>query len=324
MTEFVLCGAGWRAGFYLRVAAAFPDLFRIASVYTRRMSAAAALREQGISAFTSLDEALSAGHSAVIVASGREGFLPLMRSLAEKGENIITETSFLSLSDEELDEAEEIPGVAMEQYLHTPLYASVRKCLGRIGHISSVYLSALHNHHAASLVRAFFPRGEIMNVERIVEEKEKCLRTGSRSGLERDGETEEYTRKITKVSFRTGEYFINDFSSNQYHSYIIPSRLEIRGERGVLTERGVTYVAADSFPVSENFVFHRDSRKVNHTTTLTHVTLGSETLFVNHFYPSSLDDDEIAIASMLLDAAEGRPVYSIRDAVRDARLGKLL
>ncbi len=319
----VLFGTGWRAHFYIRIASLLPSLLTISSVYTRSEERKYQILLEGLDATTDIAVALSAEHDAVIVASGRDGFLPLLEELEKRGERIFTETSFLPLSDEELDRAGEIGGFAFEQYLHTPLYSSVMAALGRIGKVSSMYLSGLHNHHAASVMNAVFPGLEIKDVKRLLEEEAECLKTGSRSGLVTTGEREKYTRKITSVTFRTGEVFITDFSSNQYHSYIIPSHLEIRGEKGVVTERGVTYIDGDGYPVSLSFLFHREEGKTGQQPSLSHVTLGERTVFRNHFYPLPLSDDEIAIALMLEEYAGGSLEYTIRKAVADSRVGKL-
>ncbi len=319
----VLCGTGWRAFFYIRIAAALPSLLVISSLYTHSEERRAMLVGKGLNALTDIDEALRKEHDAVIVASGKEGFLPLLEYLERRGEKIITETSFLTLSESELSRAGRIRGWTLEQYLHTPFYSSVMRAAERIGRISYFYLSGLHNHHAASVMKAVFPDKEIDEVKRLLDSSFDCLRTGDRSGLLRSGETEQYWRKITSVTFRSGEVFICDFSSNQYHSYIIPLRIEIRGERGIVTEKGVTSIDKDGYPVSEEFVFHRDSGKSSHYPSLSHVTLGRERVFTNNFYPAVLSDDEIAIAGMLEEYREGRLLYSIKDAADDARLGKL-
>lgn len=319
----VLCGTGWRARFYIRIAAALPSFLGLSSIYTHSEERKVQLIKDGLNAVTDLAEALSFEHDAVIVASGREGFLPLIEHLDEKGEKIITETSFLTLSDTELERAAEVIGWTLEQYLHTPFYSSVMKAAEKVGRISYVYLSGLHNHHAASIMRALFPGKEIKEVRRLLESSAECLKTGDRSGMIRSGEMEEYKRKMTAVTFTSGEVFICDFSSNQYHSYIIPPRIEIRGERGVVTERGVTYIDGEGYPVSEEFVFHRENGKCGHYPSLSHVTLGSATVFRNVFYPSLLSDDEIAIAHMLLEYMEGRAIYTIKEAATDAAVGKL-
>ena len=324
MTRFVLCGTGWRARFYLRIALALPDLFSVSSIYTRQEERAEELRSKGYIATTDLDEALAFEHSFVVVASGKEGFFPLLMELSKRGETIASETTFLSLSEEELSIAEKIEGYTLEQYWFTPLYGSIRKSLPRIGKIESVYLSALHNHHAASILRGIFPNKAVKDHRLLLEQKASCRKSGSRQGLLKSCEVEEYTRRINLVEMIGGEVFINDFSSNQYHSYIIPSRIEIRGEKGVITERGVSYMDDQGYPITLDFCFHRDSERINQSTTLSHVSLGDSVVFENEFYPATLNDDEIAIATMLKRLDEGRLRYSIKDGVEDARLGRLL
>lgn len=319
----VLCGTGWRARFYIRIASAVPSLLQIVSVYTRSEERRVQLAAEGLNAVTDIEEALGAIHDAVIVASGKEGFLPLLEYLEKRGERIITETSFLTLNDSELSRAERIRGWTLEQYLHTPFYSSVMTAVKRIGRISYAYISGLHNHHAASIMSAIFPDKETAEVKRLLDINSVCLKTGDRSGLVRSGETEEYRRKITSVTFKSGEVFICDFSSNQYHSSIIPGRIEIRGERGVVTEKGVSFIDKDGYPVSAEFVFHRDEGKSSRYPTLSHVTLSDTTVFTNDFYPAVLSDDEIAIAEMLEEYREGRLLYSISQAAADAAVGKL-
>lgn len=323
MTSFVLCGTGWRSLFFVRIASVLIDEFRIASIYTRREDKISELTKKGYKAYLSLGDALSVKHDAVIVASGEDGFYPLLKELEKRGETILSETTFSSLSPSQMEDVSRIPGYTLEQYWYTPLYASIKKALPKVGKINSVYLSALHNHHAASIMRGIFPSLEIKEVIRLLDTSLRCLKTGSRKGMERNGEWEDYSRKITAVEFKTGETFITDFSSNQYHSYIIPSRIEIRGERGYITEKGVTYISEDGYPVREDFVFSREETKLNHTPTLSHVTLGGEVVFKNEFYPSPFSDDEIAIASALRAFERGKLEYSIKDGVEDAEIGNL-
>lgn len=321
MTEFVLCGTGWRAEFFLRIAGFLPEKYGISCIYTRHDERKREFENRGYRVSTSIEDALKAPHAGVIVAGGREGFLPLLEFLSQRGETILSETTFLSLSEEERNRAALIPGYALEQYWHTPLYASIFKAKERIGEIGSVYLSGLHNHHAASIMRRLFPGEEILSINRLLDGGGRCIKTGSRLGMERNLKMEEYSRKITSVMFRSGKFFITDFSSNQYHSYIIPSRIEIRGERGVLTERGVTSLSPDGYPVNEDFHFYREETRINHTPTLSHVTLGGEVVYRNPYYPKGMSDDEIAIAEMLDEFSKGELDYSISSAVLDAEIG---
>ncbi len=324
MIKFVLCGTGWRAEFFVRIAKALPDLFAITAIYTRNEERAAEIKaNRNIFATTELSKALSAEHDFVVVASGKAGFLELLQQLEARGEKIVTETTFSSLSDSDLDIASKINGYTLEQYWNTPLYSSIWKAISKIGKVDCVYLSALHNHHAASICRRIFP-SRCIEHRKLFEDTFSCIKSGSRFGMVRTGEEEQYTRKINLLKMECGGTFINDFSSNQYHSYTIPSRIEIRGEKGVVTERGVSYINEEGYPINLYFDFHSDSGQMNQTLALSYVTLGSDIVFENRFYPLNFNSDEIAIASILIDIVNGKFDYTIADGVEDARLGRFL
>ena len=310
--------------FYMRIAEAIPDLLSIVSVYTHSPERAAELRGKGIPAVSSVTDALSAEHDFAVVSAGREGFMDLMRKLSALGENILSETSFHALTESERDEIEKMRGAVAEQYMLTPLYASVSAALGMIGHPDQLMLSGLHNHHAAAVARSILGLGTDMPDEiRTLDFPSSIVRTGSRSGLCLSGEKEEYTRKLRILRFGD-RLFINDFSGNQYHSYLYGKRIEVRGNLGVITENGVSITGEGGYPCFIPFVFHRDSAMGNIGMTLSHVTLGERTVFRNRFYPAPLNDDEIAIAEIISRMRDGESCPTLSDGIGDARLGSML
>ena len=320
----VLLGTGWRSQFFVRIARLVPSVLEITAIYTHTEERARELERNGLSVTSDLDRALSAPHDAVIVASGRNGFFGNLRLLHDNGEKIIAETTFLSLGEEELSEVEDYGGLVMEQYQHTPLFASVIASLPRAGKIDQLYLSGLHNHHSAAIARKILSIGHDLPDEiSSIDYPSRIVRTGSRAGLDSAGEMEDYERRIRIMKFRSS-LFIHDFSSNQYHSYLYGKKLEIRGSSGIITESGVNSVDDRGYPVSIPFVFHRDASKGNGALTLSHVTLGGRTLFVNPYYPLAMNDDEIAMTMMLERYGKGEDPYPFREGVADARLGKLL
>ena len=120
----VLLGTGWRARFFMRISRLFPSVLDIVSIYTHTKGRAEEIRAEGYPATSDLESALSTPHEAVIVASGKTGFFDVLRYLHSRGERIISETTFLSLEDEELAAVEGYGGLVMEQYSFTPLLAS--------------------------------------------------------------------------------------------------------------------------------------------------------------------------------------------------------
>lgn len=318
--DAVLLGSGWRAAFYIRIARLLPEVLSVKKIYTRSFERAKELREEGLDATNSLDEALACNHDMVIVSSGPTGFADLMRRLKADGETVFCETTFLSLSDDENREFEDMKGFSAEQYPFTPLYASVLASLDLIGEVRMLTLSGLHNHHAAAIARRILDLADRMPDEvHSVDIPSSIVKTSQRGGMVRTGEKEEYTRRLRILRF--GEKtFVNDFSSNQYHSYLFGKKLEVRGERGLITEEGVRFLDRNNLPVFMPFVFHRDDVFGNATLALSHVTLGDRTVFINPFYPENMNDDEIALATML---KTGR-APSLREGILDARLGRLL
>ncbi len=324
-TKFLLFGTGWRAHFYLRIAKALPDLFEIAMVYTKRPERVSYIESLGFNATCSLSKALSSTFDAAIVASGKEGFVSLMLALSREGVETLSETSFLGFSYEEQEELIDLPGYTLEQYQYVPLYRAIINSLDLIGEVDEMSLSALHNHHAAALARRILTIFDESPVSIDGADFDSSIvKTGSRSGMVLTGEKESYKRKVRMLSFSNGKFFINDFSSNQYHSYLIPNRIEIRGERGVIDERGVSYVSDVGYPIHEDYQIFRDIDTLNQSLSLSHITLGSKVVYKNEFYGVNLNDDEIAISTMLKLYQDGKLDYTIRDGIIDARLGALL
>ena len=319
----VLFGTGWRARFFLRIAKALPSILEITAVYTHSKERAKEIEMEGFFSSCDINTALSMEHDAVIVASGKNDYFHTVQSLNERGECIISETSLLSLSDEELEELCTYKGMVMEQYQYTPQFASLLNSLPFIDGIDQLYLSGLHNHHSASIARKVLSLGCRMPDEACsMDFPSKMMKTGGR-GCMVSGGIGEYERKVRLLRFGTS-LFIHDFSSNQYHSYLYGKSFEVRGTSGIITERGLSTVDDSGYPVFIPFVFHRDSSTGNGSLALSHVTLGDKTVFINPYYPENLNDDEIAMAWMLDRFGKGDVLYPFREGVADARLGKLL
>lgn len=323
-TRFVLFGTGWRAEFYMRIAKAIPDLFEIVKVYTHSPDRIAFIESMGFKGTCSIDDALEGNFDAVIVSTGKGDFYSLMCLLKEKGVEVLSETAFLSLSYEEQEELIGMRGYTLEQYQYVPLYRAIINSLDLIGRVDQMSLSALHNHHAAALCR------KILNIDDEIPSvigddfTSRITKTGYRYGRVTDNSAEEYRRVIRIMRFSDNRLFLDDFSSNQYHSYLIPNRIEIRGDKGLINERGVYFTDDRGYTVHEEFNIFRDSTELNQSLSLSHITLGDRVVFENLFYGVNLNDDEIAIATMLSLYGEGKLAYTIRDGILDARLGALL
>ena len=284
-----MLGTGWRARFYMRIAGFCPDILRIVAVFTHTPERKAEMEAEGFSAFTDIASALAVDHDAVIIASGKNGFSDTLRYLHGRRERIITETTFLGLPEEDLEEFSSYDGLVMEQYWNTPLFSSLLNALSALeAEPDQLYLSGLHNHHSASIARRVLGTGYQMPEEiQSLSFPSSIVRTGSRRGLEVSGESEEYVRNI-RVMKLGKSLFIHDFSSNQYHSYLYGKHFEVRSRRCVITEKGVSGIDREGYPYSLPFIFHRDSSIGSGSLALSHVTLGLRTVFVNPYYPLAM------------------------------------
>ena len=203
--DVVLFGTGWRARFFLRIARLCPSIINVVSVYSRSPERAKEIEALGFRATADRDKALEAGHDAVIVASGKEGFADTLRFLRDNGERIISETTFLSLSDEELDEMSLIEGgMVLEQYAFTPLFASVIAALPLLGNVDQMYLSGLHNHHAAAMARVILSLEDEEPEEVLFfDHPSVILQTGARDTMIINGSKEHYERKLRILKFKS-------------------------------------------------------------------------------------------------------------------------
>lgn len=320
----VLIGTGWRSRFYLRISEHLPSLLEIVSVYSSSLERAEKLRKEGWRCFSSLDDALGLTHDAVIVATARDAFFHIAKELGRRGEFILSETSFLPLSEGQLKELSMLEGAVMEQYPYDPIYAACIKASESIGDIDQLLTSGLHNHHAAAMARVILSLEDEEPEEVLFfDHPSVILQTGARDTMIINGSKEHYERKLRILKFKSS-IFINDFSSNQYHNYLLEKKLEIRGDLGVVTLDGLKRVNAEGYPVFIPFLVHRDTSTWNSNMTISHITLGSDNIYTNPFYPLNLNDDEIGIATIIKNIEEGKEYRKIKDGIADAVLGKLL
>lgn len=322
MIRFVVCGSGWRAMFPVRLARLVPERFELVSLYTHTVERAKILREQGLPAVSNMDQSLSVPHDLVIVASGPGTLAKTLVALCARNERILSETSFLPLEEEACKRLWNLPVSVLEQYWYTPLWSSVAKVLPSIGRVDQVSLSGLHCHHAASIFRRIFQVGDEMpRMLGSVDFPSQCIKTAGRGGICLTGERQDYTRSLRVMRFERG-LAVYDQSSNQYHSAFFGLHFEIRGEKGTITEAGVTMLDEHRYPMTLPFQFHTQRRFGNESLALTHVTVGNQTTFINTYGETNLDNDEIAIARMMELLMLGKDPYPIQEAIRDARLGK--
>ena len=117
---------------------------------------------------------------------------------------------------------------------------------------------------------------------------------------------------------------IYDFNYEQYFSDIRRSRILIRGTNGEILNDECTYLK-DGLPHS--FTLKRNSYGTNENLdgyTLVNITAEGKVLYENPFKGARLSDEEIAIATCILNMKKyletGVPFYTLIEAANDSKM----
>ena len=329
--RFAIVGGGWRAAFYLRVAAALPERFDVSGLLTRDAARRVAIASGfAIGTPSTLDDLLTADPDFVVVATPRAVTPDLLRELADRGVPALAETP----PAPDLDGLRALAPLAVsgriqvaEQYRYQPLHAARLAVArsGRLGRISQARVSAAHGYHGVDLIRRLLDLGReplTISAHRFVS---PIVAGPDRAGPPADERIVDSEQVVAFLDAgdRLGIY---DFSPDQYFSWIRATRVLVRGDRGELDDRRVRALLDHRTPVSGDLTRH-DTGHDGNLEGFHHVgiTLGDEWVYRNPFVPARLSDDEIAVATclaMMGEWLEGGPeVCSLADAVQDHYLG---
>jgi predicted dehydrogenase len=326
---FAIIGGGWRTEFYLRIARAMPDRFRIAGLAVRNEERAAALADLwGVPVFPDLDAMLAKTDPSFVVTAvswaANPGFL---RLLAERGIPALSETP----------PAPDLPGLLevnrltasgariqiAEQYHAQPHHAALLGYLrlGRIGRPSQAQVSVGHGYHGLSLIRRFLGLDCESPTITGLQFTSPILSGGGREGPPTARTIRPSTESFFWFDFgdRLG---LLDFTGDQYFGWIRNTRLLIRGDRGEITGDRAFYLKDHATPIEIPFVRRTagigSNLEGNH---LQGYLAGDEWIYHNPCAPASLADDEIAIATCLLRMDEyvrtGKDFYPLAEGSQD-------
>lgn len=334
--KFIVIGSGWRSLFYHRIAKAYPEYFRLTALLCRTEEKAERLcREYGMKAVDRAEKCLEERPDFVVVAVNKEAIFEVTREWALKGWPVLCETpAAMKLEDLKelwrLHKEEGARVLTAEQYFKYPSFsAAIEVCkAGYLGEPYMVNISAVHDYHAASLIRRILNTGfQNMKISgkgfpySIVE-------TDSRHGLIEDGRIKKQSRVRLTFEFEKGKTAFYDFSGVQYHSKIRARHLNVQGERGELDDHIVRYVdeknqAQKRLLMLEPFQDGQGIRKIH---------LGEKIMYRNPFYElgctKGLPQDETAIADLMLTMRQyledGREGYPLAEALQDAYIRILM
>nr|WP_272213149.1 Gfo/Idh/MocA family oxidoreductase [Marinicella sp. W31]MDC2879096.1 Gfo/Idh/MocA family oxidoreductase [Marinicella sp. W31] len=334
---FVIVGTGWRAQFFLRVAAALPERFQVLGVVSTRTAdeRAAFSTQWNVPVFNSTDALLKATHPAFAVLSvPREETLNRISEFAAADIPILTETPPAADHDgllkvHALVEQGARIEVAEQYFLH-PVLTAMRNLIaeGRIGTPSYAHISIIQTYHGVSLMRKLLGIGfenATISANRIALPMVK--------GPGRYEQPDRYEIIPSEQMIGTFDFGdrigIYDFAESQHRSRIREPRVTVRGERGEITPERTDYLIDERTPISVPLL-RKDTGHFMNFEGYSHVGImvGERWIYRNPFAGPHLTDDEIAVATCLANmhtfVETGQSSYSFAEAAQDCYLADMM
>ena len=330
MIKYGIVGAGWRSEFYLRIAALLPDSFKVSGIYIRNKQKQEEFsKKYNAPIFDTLEKLLQTDYDFIVSCVNKTGICDTVRELANKNIPILTETP-IGTSNKEIDDflceiKPEWRVQVAEQFHFQPRNQAIKAVIdsGILGEITQVQLSCCHDYHAASLIRFFMNTGDEMPEASSFSLPDTVNRYNSRRGLLSKPESVTSDEKFVVLKFKD-KTALYDFNYEQYFSDIRRSRILIRGTNGEILNDECTYLK-NGLPHS--FTFKRNSYGTNENLdgfTLVNITAEGKVVYENPFKGARLSDEEIAIATCLLNMKKyletGIPFYTLKDAAIDSKI----
>ena len=311
MIRFAVIGSGWRSLFYVRIARALPDMFELTALLCRGQEKADRIqKEYGIHTTTSEDEIIASKPDFVVSAVNKSSMSDVVRYWAAKGIPVLSETpagldiDTLKAIRQDVENGARIQ-VAEQYFLYPSIKALIDECKsGTIGEPVSLTISAMHDYHAASVIRRMLDTG----LEDVAITGKtffmKVTDTRTRYEVLTEGRVVEKEEKHLIMEYADGKTAFYDFMSDQYRSPIRNRYINLRGTRGEIINDTVYYLDKDNLAAC---------KKLDIT---------------NPYGYAGLSEDEAAITGILLGMKEyvdtGKEVYPMDEALYDAYIGILM
>lgn len=332
-------GTGWRAEFFLRLAALLPEV-ELVGVVARRAEAREQARARWHVPAVETPAELVRQHRPhlVLTCASREANPALLVELVGLGVAVLSETP-PAAAEADLHRLWEAVGAGdrvhvAEQYLFMPAHAArlelVRR--GLLGEVGQVQVSSTHDYHAVSMARGLLGVGlepAEVTARAVVAPLVQPL---TRQGWTDDEAPRPATTTLAVIEWE-GRSALYDFTDNQWHNPLRTRRILVRGSRGELDGDEVTRFAGPRTVLRSSIV----RRQLGYDLDLDgydteHLSFEGEVLWRNPFLDHAddaargrgwrLSDEELAIATSLRQAAgwalgEGPGPYPLADACQD-------
>ena len=338
--RFGAVGSGWRSECYLKTAALLADAgfpVTCAGLVSRSAETRGMLSKKwGIPAFPQAADLLEkAAPDFLFVSVPGHAVYQVLMNLLPLNIPILVETppagtlNELSALYAKVRETGTDIQVA-EQYWLQPMQQARLNAVhtGKIGTPQWAHISVNHSFHNISLIRKYLGTGfgEVKISAQAFSEK-------LTEGPGREGPpTREHiadTEHLIGILDFGGKTGLFDFQENQHRSWIRTSRVIVRGEKGEITDDGISWLKDYSSPAYGRLTRIQTGGDGNFEDNyLRGVMLGEDWLYTNPTVPARLSDEEISQAECLLRMADyvktGTEFNPLAEAAQDHYLALLM
>ncbi len=348
--RYAVIGSGWRAAFYVRIAQKLPEHFALCMLLCRTEEKAAQLRQAfSIPVSTREEDVFASQPDFIVSAVSKKNMTETVIRWMEYGYPVLSETP-AALEYEQMRRLWELVSPdaqtgadsrplspvtgrradyrmqTAEQYWLYPTWDARIRLLssGILGEPVSVHLSAMHDYHAASIIRRLLGTG--LEEVRLIGKTFSLPVTDTRTRYETltAGTVSLKDERHVVLEYESGRTAFYDFLSDQYRSPIRNRSAIIRGTRGEILNDTVFYLDPQNLPHKETIRTRRDTRSDE----ILSIDFRGQTLYAPPFGIRGLTEDETAIARLLSGMKEyldtGEEIYPMKEALEDAFIGTLM
>lgn len=321
---YSIIGGGWRAEFYLRIAALVSDRFSAACICVRNKERAKRIAEKfDVTVVDTIDKLKKIPCDFIVNCINKDDISKLSLSLAAEGYGVLAETPVCTSSEQAKNLIKNFnPKYKIqiaEQFHLKPMYQAIKRIIenGIIGNVNYINISVAHEYHAMSLIRFFLNSDNGKLISRT-EFNSPILHTNFRNG-EVDNKTYQDSRHTIKIFDFGGKAAVYDFDAEQYFSPIRTDHLLIRGDRGEIENDTVRYFNQDNKFAESKIVQHKSGNLDGLYNG--NITFENQVLYNSPFSVARLSDEETAIADTLTKMDEylktGKEFYGFEKALND-------
>lgn len=328
-----MIGNGWRTQFFLNVIKQLPDLFELTGMYFRNPDKAAAFDAtwQGV-AVSDFAEFYRRDYDFVIVALPRTVVVETLEELFKRQIPVLCETppcdGIVQMIDIwELKTKYDAKVQVVEQYCYQPYHMALQNMVqsGMLGEVSNINLSMIHDYHGISMMRKLLGVGmQSCQIEARAFNFD-VTKTCGRDGVDLSGEVIQAPRKRATFTFADGKVGFFDFCGEQYFNALRTRHLNLQGTRGEVNDFDVAWLDDDN-RVMQGAVQRDELGQWSNLEGygLRGLQLHGKTLYQNPYPTARLNDDELAIATIMEGMGQyvhgGKEVYPLAEALQDTYL----